>query len=61
MQNIWYLTGWNNVHISDIFNCYGANINGMWHARKIAKRETKNVYIYTNLKHTCVGTGQIKP
>ena len=32
-QNIYSLIGWNSVHISDIFNCYSANINGMWNAR----------------------------
>ena len=26
---------WNSTHISDIFNCYHANINGMWNARKL--------------------------
>ena len=35
MQNICNLIGWNSVHISDIFNCYRANINGMWKARKL--------------------------
>ena len=35
MQNICKLIGWNRVHISDIFNCYRANINGMWNARKL--------------------------
>ena len=35
MQNICNLIGWNSVHISDIFNCYRANINGMWNARKL--------------------------
>ena len=34
MQNICNLISWNSVHISDIFNCYSANINGMWNARK---------------------------
>ena len=35
MQNIYNLIGSNSVHISDIFNCYRANINGMWNARKL--------------------------
>ena len=34
MQITCNLIGWNSVHISDIFNCYRANINGMWNARK---------------------------
>ena len=34
MQNIYNLIGWNSVPISDIFNCYRANINGMWNRRK---------------------------
>ena len=34
VQNICNLIGWNSVHISDIFNCYRANINGMWNAGK---------------------------
>ena len=34
MLNICNLIGWNSVHIYDIFNCYSANINGMWKARK---------------------------
>ena len=32
---VWNLIGWNSVHISDIFNCYSANINGMWNARNL--------------------------
>ena len=35
MQNICSMIGWNSVHISDIFNCYCANINGLWNARKL--------------------------
>ena len=35
MQNICNLIGWNSVHIFDIFNCYRANINGMWNAGKL--------------------------
>ena len=35
MQNNYNLIGWNSVHISDIFNCYRANIKGMWNARKL--------------------------
>ena len=35
MQNIFNLIGWNSVHIFDIFNCYRANINGMWNARNL--------------------------
>ena len=35
VQNICNLIGWNSVHISDIFNCYRANINGMWNAGKL--------------------------
>ena len=35
MQNIYNLIGWNSVHIFDIFNCYHANINGMWNAGKL--------------------------
>ena len=35
MQNTYNLIGWNSVYISDIFNCYRANINGMWNAGKL--------------------------
>ena len=28
MQNTCNLIGWKSVHISDILNCYSANING---------------------------------
>ena len=35
MQNICNLIVWKSVLISDIFNCYGANINGMWNPRKL--------------------------
>ena len=35
VQNICNLIGWNSVHISDIFNCYHANINGMLNAGKL--------------------------
>ena len=34
MQNICFLIGWNSVHISDIFDCYSADVNGMWNAKK---------------------------
>ena len=34
MQNICNLIGWNSLHISNIFNCYSTNINGMWDERK---------------------------
>ena len=37
MQNICDLTGWNSVHIFDIFNYYRANINGMWNGGKLAE------------------------
>ena len=33
-QNIFDLIGWNSVNISDVFNCYSANINGIRNARK---------------------------
>ena len=45
VQNICNLIGWNSVHISDIFNCYRANINGMWNAGKLGG-------IYTTFKFT---------
>ena len=35
IQNICNLIGWNRVHISDIFNCFSANTNGMWNKRKL--------------------------
>ena len=35
MQNICNLIGWNSVHIFDIFNCFRANINGIWNAGKL--------------------------
>ena len=35
MQNFYNLTSWNSVHIFDIFNCYSANINGMWNTRRL--------------------------
>ena len=35
VQNICNLIGWNSVHISDIFNCYRANIKGMWNTWKL--------------------------
>ena len=34
MQNTCNLIGWSSVHISDIFDCYSANINGMWSTKK---------------------------
>ena len=37
MQNICNLFGSNSVHISDMFNCYRANINGMWSARALGR------------------------
>ena len=36
MQNIYNLIGWISVHNSNIFNCYSANINGMWNARTLS-------------------------
>ena len=35
MQNICNLTDQNSVHISDIFNCYSANISVTWSTRKL--------------------------
>ena len=35
MQNICNLIGWKSVYISDMFNCYHRNINGMWNAGKL--------------------------
>ena len=35
VQNICNLIGWNSVHISDMFNYYRPNINGMWNAGKL--------------------------
>ena len=35
MQSLANLIGWNSVHISYIFNCYSANINGMWNERML--------------------------
>ena len=35
MQNICNLTRWNSAHISDTFNCYRANINGMWNTEQL--------------------------
>ena len=58
MQNICNLIGWNSVHIFDIFNYYRANINGMWNAKKLGE-VYKNIWIYTNLKHTFVDIEQI--
>ena len=37
MQNICNLTGWNSVHVFDIFNYYRANINGMGNAEKLGR------------------------
>ena len=45
MRNICNFIGSNNVHISDIFNCYRANINGMCKARKLGR-------IYKTFKFT---------
>ena len=36
MQNICNLIGWNSLHVSDIFNCYSANINRMLNAKSLA-------------------------
>ena len=36
MQNICNSTGRNSKHISNIFNCYSANINRMWNLRKLS-------------------------
>ena len=45
LPNICNSIGWNSVHISDIFNCYRANINGMGNAGKLGG-------IYTTFKFT---------
>ena len=69
MQNICNFIGWNSVHISDTFNCYRANINGMWNAGKLGGiyktftiynnliqiYNTTQIQIYNNVKHTFVG------
>ena len=38
MQNICNLIGWKSAYIFDIFNCYRANINGMWNAGKLGDK-----------------------
>ena len=45
MKNIFNLIGLNSMQISDIFNCYNANINGMWDARKLGG-VYKNLTLY---------------
>ena len=35
MQNTCNLIGCNSMYISDIFNYYSENINGMWTARNL--------------------------
>ena len=35
MQNICNLNGWNSVHVTDLFNYYSTDINGIWNARKL--------------------------
>ena len=50
MQNS-NLIGWSSVHNSHIFNCYRANISGMWNARKRGG-VYKTFWVYANLKHT---------
>ena len=37
MQNICDFIGWNSMHIFNMFNCYRANINGMWNAGKLGE------------------------
>ena len=44
MQKIWSFIGWNNAHIFNILNCYRANINEMWNARKLG-----GIYITVDL------------
>ena len=56
MQNICNLIGWNSVYISDIFNYYRENINGMWRAGKL-DGIYKTFWVYTNLNQTFVGIG----
>ena len=54
MQNICNLIGWNSVHISVRYFYLQISIDEMWNARKRDK-----IWIYTSLKHTCVGIGQL--
>ena len=44
MQNICNLIGWNSVHISDIFNYYSENINGIWNAIKAEYTKHLNLH-----------------
>ena len=37
MQNIFNLIACNSVHISDIFNWYDTNINGIWNTRMLGE------------------------
>ena len=50
-------SGWNRVHISDIFNCYSGNINEMWDARKLGGIYKTFEFMLTYKKNTCVGLG----
>ena len=44
-QNICDLIGRNIMHISNIFICYSANINGMWNGKKL-RIYTKHLNVY---------------
>ena len=35
MKNICNLVNWNSIHVSETFNCYRGNINGIQNARKL--------------------------
>ena len=50
------MIGWNSVHIFDIFNCYRADINGMWNAEMLGGIHKT---IYTKVKDTFTGIGSI--
>ena len=41
IQNICNLISWNSVYISDMFNYYRANIDGMWNAQESWAKYTK--------------------
>ena len=52
MQNVCNMIGWNSVHTFDFFNCYRANINGMWNTRKLGG--TWYMYKYSVKQHLIV-------
>ena len=60
IENICNLIGCNSVHSFDIFNCYRANINGVWNAGKLGGIYETFEFILTKNIHVSLNSSKVR-